>query len=261
MNKIKLNITEPCHENWDKMQAQEQGRFCASCQKCVIDFSNYSDEALLKYFETPRVNTCGRLRNDQLDRLIVGYKPAGHHFYSRVMMGLAVFLSLFHSAEAANPKGVKSQKTNVHNTPAKKVHYYCLSGKITDTFSNKPIEDVAVKIKGHNIGAFTDTAGNFAIYIPDFLVMKKPVLQILKMGYNTKEIVLQGFKYPHKLEIELLVHPIQISGNAYCVASRPMMTMGGIGYTSGNFEKLERKATRWQRIKNFFRFKRKHKEQ
>ncbi len=36
---IKINIAEPCHENWEKMLDEEKGKFCLSCQKQVVDFS------------------------------------------------------------------------------------------------------------------------------------------------------------------------------------------------------------------------------
>jgi hypothetical protein len=47
---LRINIPEQCHEEWSAMQQQEQGRFCAQCQKTVIDFSEMSDEAVRNFF-------------------------------------------------------------------------------------------------------------------------------------------------------------------------------------------------------------------
>ncbi|MFY7839164.1 MAG: hypothetical protein ACOVP7_02760, partial [Lacibacter sp.] len=47
---FQINIAEPCHENWNKMSPVEQGRFCGSCQKNVIDFTTKSDEEIITFF-------------------------------------------------------------------------------------------------------------------------------------------------------------------------------------------------------------------
>lgn len=66
---IQLTVAEPCHENWDKMNPVQQGRFCGSCQKQVVDFSVMSDRELLQFFQKPSTGSvCGRFMNDQLDR-------------------------------------------------------------------------------------------------------------------------------------------------------------------------------------------------
>ena len=48
--KFQLQIPEPCHESWEKMNPVEQGRFCNSCQKAVIDFTGMSDAQLNRLF-------------------------------------------------------------------------------------------------------------------------------------------------------------------------------------------------------------------
>jgi hypothetical protein len=71
MKKINLSIPSPCHEDWHKMTQAEKGRFCGSCQKTVIDFSNMSDRQLAEFFKKPVGNTCGRFHQDQLERAII----------------------------------------------------------------------------------------------------------------------------------------------------------------------------------------------
>jgi len=75
--KIQLTIAEPCHENWDGMTPVEKGKFCGSCQKQVVDFSNMSDRQVAEFFKKPILSlskggsVCGRFMYDQLDREIV----------------------------------------------------------------------------------------------------------------------------------------------------------------------------------------------
>ena len=68
---IQLTIPEPCHQDWNNMSPNDQGRFCASCSKTVVDFSSMSDAALLQYFDNLKdSNVCGRVYTDQLERSI-----------------------------------------------------------------------------------------------------------------------------------------------------------------------------------------------
>ncbi|WP_172623101.1 T9SS type A sorting domain-containing protein [Flavisolibacter ginsenosidimutans] len=70
MKKIQLSVPKPCHENWNEMTPDDQGRFCASCQKSVIDFSTMSDRQLATFFKKPSGSVCGRFHPDQLEREI-----------------------------------------------------------------------------------------------------------------------------------------------------------------------------------------------
>jgi hypothetical protein len=70
MKKIQISIPTPCHEDWNAMTPETKGRFCASCQKTVIDFSTMSDRQLAEFFKKPAGSLCGRFHTDQLNRQI-----------------------------------------------------------------------------------------------------------------------------------------------------------------------------------------------
>jgi hypothetical protein len=66
---IQLTIPDPCDENWEDMTPTGKGRFCASCCKQVIDFTNMSDSQLAAFFrKSPGNSFCGRVGSDQLNR-------------------------------------------------------------------------------------------------------------------------------------------------------------------------------------------------
>ncbi|MES1223720.1 MAG: T9SS type A sorting domain-containing protein [Bacteroidota bacterium] len=68
---IQLSISDPCHENWDNMTSVEKGKFCGSCQKQVVDFTNMSDREVAQFFKKPSTGSvCGRFMQDQLGRSI-----------------------------------------------------------------------------------------------------------------------------------------------------------------------------------------------
>lgn len=63
----KITIPEPCHENWDNMSLGEKGRFCSSCAKTVVDFTQMSNKQVQDYLLSHQnVSTCGRLKTSQL---------------------------------------------------------------------------------------------------------------------------------------------------------------------------------------------------
>lgn len=58
-----VKIPEPCHESWDKMTPTQQGKFCLSCNKEVVDFSQKSTNEIINYFQSRGNNKerlCGR---------------------------------------------------------------------------------------------------------------------------------------------------------------------------------------------------------
>lgn len=65
---MKITIPKPCHENWEAMTPNEQGRFCSVCSKTVKDFTNASDDEMIRAFSDSSGNICGNFRESQLNR-------------------------------------------------------------------------------------------------------------------------------------------------------------------------------------------------
>lgn len=69
---MKISITEPCHENWEAMTPNQQGAFCHSCAKDVVDFSKKSLQDIKDFFSKPQTGrVCGRFEEKQLEELSV----------------------------------------------------------------------------------------------------------------------------------------------------------------------------------------------
>jgi hypothetical protein len=111
--KIQLSIPTPCHENWNNMTPVQQGKFCASCQKQVTDFSNMSDREIAQFFKKPSTGSvCGRFMEDQLDRSIEIPKkriPWVKYFFQ---ITIPIFLANFKSSAQRNVV-VKENKTTI----------------------------------------------------------------------------------------------------------------------------------------------------
>jgi hypothetical protein len=62
---IYLHIPQPCHEDWNNMTLVQQGRFCQSCSKKVVDFTSMTDQQILEVLAKAATKTCGHfLRNN-----------------------------------------------------------------------------------------------------------------------------------------------------------------------------------------------------
>lgn len=67
---IIITIAEPCHQNWDNMTQQQQGKFCSSCAKTVTDFTNKTNQEIATIISTLGNNACGRFNNTSLNKPI-----------------------------------------------------------------------------------------------------------------------------------------------------------------------------------------------
>ncbi|MNQ42292.1 hypothetical protein D3C85_559930 [compost metagenome] len=66
--KFTLEIASPCSENFDKMIPNENGSFCNSCMKNVIDLSKKTNSEVAKFIaENKDQSICARLKTTQLE--------------------------------------------------------------------------------------------------------------------------------------------------------------------------------------------------
>ncbi|MDR7208177.1 energy transducer TonB [Flavobacterium piscis] len=95
--KYKITIPKPCHENWDKMAPKENGRFCLSCSKTVIDFTTMLPEEIQHFFiQNQNESVCGRFKNEQLKSLIIQIpsRILFNHTHYHKMFLLAFFITM-----------------------------------------------------------------------------------------------------------------------------------------------------------------------
>jgi hypothetical protein len=68
-----ISIPKPCHEDWNAMTPNQQGRHCTACAKTVVDFTGMSDEEVKYFFinKKKEESVCGRFKNEQLRRITI----------------------------------------------------------------------------------------------------------------------------------------------------------------------------------------------
>lgn len=180
------------------MLPAEQGRFCQSCNKQVIDFTQMSDNEILQLLSKPSAGTCGRFTQNQLDKplttppIIQPLKPSLRLFLTAFV---AVFLLVNEgTAQAPMIKGkvaVHSQPKTprlIGDTVLSPIPTTQISGTVQDT-SGQPIAGASIFIKGTKTGTATDENGYFTIRIPK---QAYNFLQFSSVGFSSKEILVKS---------------------------------------------------------------------
>lgn len=232
-----ININEPCHEDWSNMSPVEQGRFCSSCQKQVIDFTTKSDEEIITFFNNYNGSSCGRFANEQLNRPIqtVELKPASR--FIRYAASLLLPAALFAQKGKAQIGKVAVKDTIEHvklpteiimgtfmEAPVPKENF--VSGKVIDAVTKEPLEGVSVLIKGTSRGVVTGADGSFTLATAS----RKEVLQYSYIGYEAAEIKLSKLSTKNEVVLQMKQVPM-LMGEVIVVgyATRTSCTVMGTG--------------------------------
>lgn len=66
----KIQVPNPCYEDWNAMTPNQQGRFCDNCSKSVIDFTKMKTPEIQDYFiRNKESKVCGKFSNSQLESI------------------------------------------------------------------------------------------------------------------------------------------------------------------------------------------------
>lgn len=90
-----LKIENPCHENWENMTPNEKGRFCDSCKKTVIDFTQSTPLQIAQELKKSR-NLCVRMSSKQLRTPLLELKTYNDFKlpYANLAVGLMIATTL-----------------------------------------------------------------------------------------------------------------------------------------------------------------------
>jgi CarboxypepD_reg-like domain len=191
---FKIQVSSPCQEQWEGMQPHINGKFCGSCQKSVVDFTHFSDRDLYNWFIKNQNKSCGRLKPEQLDRLI-NVKP-GYTFSrfkpSLIATSLMAFLSFPKFSNAKVIKTPFNQTDRYHSNVSfeKKTEVLAdtlktIKGRVIDKDDKQPLPSVSIMVNQRLAFAFTDQNGNFEIKLPANFEDKNCVLTASYIGYKT----------------------------------------------------------------------------
>jgi hypothetical protein len=114
-----ISIPKPCHEDWNKMDPNNEGKFCNSCHKTVVDFTKMSKEEIQTYFKQKAGgNTCGHFYASQLKENIKT-KPSVFKrvsYFATIALGLFLPLSGCKKQVTGEPAVIEDKKEEIEIT-------------------------------------------------------------------------------------------------------------------------------------------------
>lgn len=199
-NNIGLRIEEPCHEEWADMTPDEQGRFCDSCQKSVIDFTHLTDNEILKMISANPNGLCGQFRESQLNRKVVETKLSGKNsklnaLVAGIMVATGAGTLSAQSADTTtyhptvvidekHPTGPVCIRQISNETPEVIVNII-----VTDSLNGSPLSNAMIYLPGTKYGAVTDSTGKATLTLPDSLTQEGMLtLMVQRSGFQLRTI-------------------------------------------------------------------------
>ena len=272
---LKLELTNPCHENWDAMTASGQGRYCGSCRKTVVDFTTMTDREIISYISLySNGNTCARVHEGQLNRLIQTppeRKTSWKYFWSLALSSLLI--SYRSMAQVKPPKG-EIVATVCHDTgkPPERIFMGKTTARqVKDTVTTEvrgrvvndagePIPFASVTLTDPNLSIAADESGHYSFRIPStqltiagmsfsaagyeqlssaaMNVDSIKSIEIIKRNVN---VYMKDFVLKNKVLKEVVVHGYSTIGRSKMSCTRMMGAMiASVEITT--YEKVKQKA-------------------
>ena len=238
-----LSIPKLCSENWQTMTLADKGRFCAACQKCVVDFTTMTDTEIVRYLNQNKGNSCGRFTPEQLNREL---ETPNHWAMPLSKWVLASTFSLGFMSPKQGLTAVPMVQTEKRLVPSHKeillqdieneglTDSLIIHGSVIDSTDAESIVGASVLIKGTAIGVLTDINGIFVLNIPIEYQNKNIDLTISYIGYAIKELTV-------KLE-DVIDKKVEIKISKGEWGEEPILIIGAVCH----------RPTLGQRIKRFF---------
>jgi CarboxypepD_reg-like domain len=215
MKKINIQIDQPCSEDYKTFNKTEEGGFCKSCKKNVIDFTKMNDKEIFNFFNNEKNKTCGLFLESQLKSY--SYPSLSSNSTKSTSIASSLFgLSLVSLLSLTNVYSQEKTNTNTiaqeENSATKKDkdsanlnEKFTVSGIVSD--GSGPLPGANIYLKNYNIGTQTDIDGKFTF--PKQLEAGD-ILLVTYIGYKDKEIKVTREKQSIKMNYTIKLDECKI---------------------------------------------------
>lgn len=226
-----ISIPQPCTQTWVDMDIVDTGRFCQSCQKNVVDFTQLSNGEIIAILSASD-KVCGRFNPVQLNSLNAGINIARTPRFSwkRLSLAAAAFIGFlsFSKVEANAKPAVEHHpvlfKEQVNSITDTVKEFRVITGSVTDSLK-LPLPGVRIAVKGTKLITTTDQSGRFSLKVPASPISTGVIGYI---GFITQE-----FKIDHQVndysfvlkEDNKMMGEVVITGYLTPVPAKPVKTL------------------------------------
>jgi hypothetical protein len=163
---LTIQMNTPCNEDWNGMEPTEEGRFCNTCQKAVVNFADLTNQQILNYFLEHPFPVCGRIMKSQRDHHFANSTSKTNRNLSQVAAATTLLTLATITSEAAYPTPPLTAYPTQAQQPYNKQTSYVpadsvtISGTVKDN-RNIPLENVEIIFGQYK--TLSDENGNFRI--------------------------------------------------------------------------------------------------
>lgn len=245
MKNTVVTIPQPCHENWNVMLPEEQGRFCRSCEKIVVDFTNKTPVEIRETLMQNTGKVCGRVKKTDLNRpleepvvkpVLVPVKQSW--FKAKWMAAAAMFTALFIGKKALAQEEVLGNITVRPEPPKQNQQVSCkpsptiIRGQIKSLDPAKGLSQVEIKVysNGKEVARTFAFNSGYVLTVPEHTIWDfKVTVEANAMGYETK--VLQDVPtLKDQIALDILLTPLsdEVINGAPVIFEPQYFVMGDI---------------------------------
>lgn len=194
--KYRIEIPEPCHEDWDKMTPQDKGRHCAVCDKVVVDFSKASKKDIIAIIKKEG-KICGRIPRQYIGADLEEEKirkSFGLNGMVATMVNLLALTTISTAVAQEKPKVESVCQDTKTSTSVPTVVQNSIKSEDTRVIKGKAYESnlelpgTVIMIKGTNIGTQTNMEGEYELVIPKKYNTKRLTLVASFIGFEDNKI-------------------------------------------------------------------------
>lgn len=203
-NTLQLSIPDPCHEDWNQMTPQENGRYCTQCSKVLTDFTQMSDQEIIQFFENNTENVCGRLTKTQTQKIYYHYleENKSNFYLPRIAASwlLVSWLSLSPNVNAQDLKPERTEQLLTDTTSNQPSAPRILRGTVFDTKPKEPLIGTSIIFENTERGTISDIDGKFELEIPANIPLNTNIV-FKFVEYDDVYIPINTIDFSKELEI------------------------------------------------------------
>jgi len=189
-----ITIPKPCNKGWQNMTIAEKGRFCGSCQKVVVDFTNSTHEEIINHYHKNNGKACGYFNVSRLIQQNKEIKIKKYYFYHLCIFYLSAlfaFGSNLFTVSITQAKNIFESIKKKYNYVNPTVDTFIIKGKVTDKETKEAVINAKISLikNGKTIKTIeVDISGNFQLSIPKDAESEKFSLNISCFGYQNLQV-------------------------------------------------------------------------